>query len=115
MDILSSLIILILTFTTLYFPIRIFLNLLKYEEAALGLIFTHLDQSILAFKIYAFAALLIATGRLLDVFNAIIPSYYVVIDNVTTLLYLITTALLIYAFYKLSVIMRMSEENMESR
>ncbi|HMK54287.1 MAG TPA: hypothetical protein VK444_05840 [Methanobacteriaceae archaeon] len=104
MDIVTSVIILILTFSALYFPLKLFLNLLKYKEAALGLIFTNLDESIFSFKIFAIAVLIFAIGRLLDVFNAIQPSFYVLIDNVTTLLYFTTDVLLIYAFYKLSVI-----------
>ena len=64
----SSLILLIITFTTFYFPLRIYLNLLKYKEASLGLIFTNLDSSIMAFKIYAIAVLIFAISRLLESF-----------------------------------------------
>lgn len=110
MDIVSSIIILIITFTTLYFPLKIFFNLLEHKEASLGLIFTHLDQSILSFKIYAIAVLAFALSRLVDVFNIIEPSFYVLIDNLTTILYLITNILLIYAFYRLSGIVRIGEE-----
>lgn len=110
MDILIAGIILILTFSALYFPLKIFFNLLKHKEASLGLIFTNLDQSIVSFKIYAVAVLIFAISRLLDVFNAIQPSFYVIIDNLTTILYLITNVLLIYAFYKLSGIVRIGEE-----
>ncbi len=100
----SSLIILILTFIAFYFPLKIYLNLLKNEEAALGLIFTKLDKSILAFKIFAVAILIFAIGRSVDVFNLIQLSSS--LDNVVTTLYLTTDILLIYSFYKLFVITR---------
>ena len=103
----SSLILLIITFTTFYFPLRIYLNLLKYKEASLGLIFTNLDSSIMAFKIYAIAVLIFAISRLLDLFNLI--SNYSSIDNLATLLNIITNVLLIYAFYKLLVIIQIDE------
>lgn len=109
----SSLIILILTFIAFYFPLKIYLNLLKNKEAALGLIFTQLDKSITAFKIYAIAVLIFAIGRSLDVFNLISSSS--TIDNLVTIIYLITDLLLIYVFYKLSVITRIDKGmNMES-
>jgi hypothetical protein len=103
----SSLILLIITFTTFYFPLRIYLNLLKYKEASLGLIFTNLDSSIMVFKIYAIAVLIFAISRLLDLFNLI--SNYSSIDNLATLLNIITNVLLIYAFYKLLVIIQIDE------
>jgi hypothetical protein len=103
----SSLIILILTFIAFYFPLKIYLNLLKNKEAALGLIFTKLDKSIMAFKIYAIAVLIFAIGRSVDVFN-LIPSSYT-IDNLVTIIYLTTDILLIYSFYKLWVITRIDK------
>ncbi len=103
----SSLILLIITFTTFYFPLRIYLNLLKYKEASLGLIFTNLDSSIKVFKIYAVAVLIFAISRFLDLFNLI--SNYSSIDNLATLLNIITNVLLIYAFYKLLVIIQIDE------
>ena len=101
------LIIIILTFSTFYFPIKIYLNLLKYKEAALGLIFTNLGGSIMAFKIYAIAVLIFAIGRSLDLFNLISTSS--IVDNLATVLYLTTDILLIYAFYKLLIIIRIDE------
>jgi|BarGraIncu00222A_1022003.scaffolds.fasta_scaffold221962_1 hypothetical protein len=110
-----SLIILILTFSTLYFAVKIYMNLLKFKEAALGLIFTNIDSSIRAFKIYAVAVLIFAIGRILDLFNLISSS--ISLDNLATILYLTTDILLIYAFYKLLVITRidnvMNKENDE--
>ena len=103
----SSLILLIITFTTFYFPLRIYLNLLKYKEASLGLIFTNLNSSIMVFKIYTIAVLIFAISRFLDLFNLI--SNYSSIDNLATLLNIITNVLLIYAFYKLLVIIQIDE------
>lgn len=110
MDAIIAVIILILTFSALYFPLKLFINLLRYKEAALGLIFTNLNQSITAFKIFAIAVLIFALGRLVDIFNVIEPSFYVLIDNLTTILYLTTTVLLIYAFYKLSTIAKVGKD-----
>ena len=107
LNITSSLILLIITFTTFYFPLRIYLNLLKYEEASLGLIFTNLNSSIMVFKIYAVAVLIFAISRFLDLFNLISNSSS--IDNLATLLNIITNVLLIYAFYKLLVIIQIDE------
>jgi hypothetical protein len=107
-DNLISVIIIILTFSGFYFPLKIFLNLRKYKEAALGLIFNKLEKSILAFKIYAIAVLIFAIGRLLDLLN--INSAYSSIDDLATVLNLITTALLIYVFYKLLLLMQIKTE-----
>jgi hypothetical protein len=112
-NIASSLFILLLSVMAFYFPVKIYWNLSKYKEAALGLIFTNLDKSITAFKIFAIAVLVFSIGRSVDLFN-LIPSSPA-IDNVTTILYLLTDLLLIYAFYKLSVITRIDKGmNMES-
>jgi hypothetical protein len=100
-------IIIILTFSTFYFPVKIYINLLNYKEAALGLLFTNLGGSIMAFKIYAVAVLIFAIGRSLDLFNLISTSS--IIDNLATVLYLSTDVLLIYAFYKLLVIIRIDK------
>lgn len=108
MDVLISAIIIILTFSAFLFPLKIFLNLRKYQEAALGLIFNKLDKSILAFKIYAIAILIFAIGRLIDLIN--ITSASSTVDDMVTGLNLITTLLLIYAFYKLLNIMRIEDQ-----
>ena len=102
-----ALIILILTFFTLYFPVIIYLNLRKYKEASLGLIFTNLEGSIMAFKVLGVAVLIFAIGRIIDIFNLI--SFSSTLDNLATILYLITDILLIYAFYKLLVIIRVGK------
>ena len=102
-----GLIILILTFFTLYFPVVIYLNLRKYKEASLGLIFTNLEGSIMAFKVLGVAVLIFAIGRIIDIFNLI--SFSSTLDNLATILYLITDILLIYAFYKLLVIIRIGK------
>jgi len=97
-----SFIVLFLTFSTLVLTVKLYLNLLKYKEAALGLIFTQLSQSIMAFKLLAVAVLIFAIGRLIDLFNIISASHQV--DNVATVLYLITDIILIISFYKLLTI-----------
>ena len=102
-----ALIILTLTFFTLYFPVVIYLNLRKYKEASLGLIFTNLEGSIMAFKVLGVAVLIFAIGRIIDIFNLI--SFSSTLDNLATILYLITDILLIYAFYKLLVIIRVGK------
>lgn len=106
MDFLIAGIVILITISTLYFPLKIFLNLVKYKEAALGLIFTHLNQSIVSFKIFAVAVLIFALSRLIDLFNIIYPLFFEFIDNITTILYLVVNILLIVAFYKLSVVMK---------
>ena len=102
-----GLIILILTFFTLYFPVVIYLNLRKYKEASLGLIFTNLKGSILALKVLGVAVLIFAIGRIIDLLNLI--SFSSTVDNLATILYLITDILLIYAFYRLLVIIRIEK------
>jgi hypothetical protein len=108
LNVTGSFIILIITFSTFYFPLRIYLNLLKYKEVALGLMFTNLDASILAFKIYTVAVLIFAISRSLDLFNLISTSSS--IDNFATVLNVTTNILLIYAFYKLLVITRIDKD-----
>jgi hypothetical protein len=99
-----GLIILLLTLLTLYFPIVIYLNLRKYKEASLGLIFSNLESSIIAFKFLGLAVLIFAIGRIIDLLNLI--SFSSSVDILATLLYLVTDILLIYAFYKLLIIIR---------
>jgi hypothetical protein len=104
LEITISLIILIFTFSTFYLAIKIYMNIHTYKEAAIGLIFTNIDGSINAFKIYAVAVLIFALGRILDLFNLISTS--ISVDNLATILYLTTDILLIFAFYKLLMITR---------
>lgn len=106
-----QIIILVLTISTFVLTLRIYLNLLKYREAALGLIFTKLNESVMAFKILAFAVLIFALGRLIDLFNLISASHSV--DNFATVLYLITDLLLIISFYKLLKIMAVRKEELK--
>lgn len=108
-DIIIAAIIIILTFTGLYLPLRIFLNLLKYKEAALGLIFNKLEESIKVFKIYAVAGLIFSIGRLLDLINIFSASSTV--DDLATVLNLTTVIFLIYAFYKLLGIIKIEPHN----
>lgn len=106
-----QIIILVLTISTFVLTLRIYLNLLKYREAALGLIFTKLNESVMAFKLLAFAVLIFALGRLIDLFNLISASHFV--DNFATVLYLITDLLLIISFYKLLKIMAVRKEELK--
>jgi hypothetical protein len=103
-DIIFAAVMIILTFTAFCLPLMIFLNLSKYKEAALGLIFNKLEKSIFTFKIYAIAVLVFSIGRLLDLLNITSASSYV--DDLATVLNLITVVLLIYAFYRLLDIMK---------
>jgi hypothetical protein len=108
MDSFISAIILVITFIALIFPIIIFINLRKYKEAALGLIFNKLEKSVLAFKIYAIAILIFALGRLFDLLNITFGSSS--LDDIVTLMNLITTILLIYAYYKLLIIIQIQNQ-----
>lgn len=108
MDILNAGII-VITFLVILFPLKIYLSLRKYKEAAIGLIFTHLDKSIFLFKIYAVAVFIFAIAKLLDIYNIIGISEFV--DNIATILYLTTNVLLIYSFYRLSVIVTIKEKS----
>jgi len=107
MDTLINAITIIVTFTVFLFSLMIFLNMLKYKEAALSLIFNKLDESILIFKLLAIAALIFAMGRLLDLLN--ITSASSLVDDTATLLNLTTIVLLIFSFYKLFNIMKIKK------
>ena len=102
-----SIIILVLTFLTFVFTIIIYSNLLKYRQAALGLIFTRLNDSVIVFKLIAVAVLIFAVGRLIDLLNIVPLS--LTIDNLATVLYLITDLLLIISFYKLIKITKVNK------
>jgi hypothetical protein len=102
MDLLISVSIVILVLLDFYFVIRLYLNIIRYKEAALGLIFTHKDQSIMAFKIFGVGIFILALSRFLDVYNFSEANYF--ISNTASFMVLITNALLIYVFYKLWVI-----------
>lgn len=104
MDTLINALIIIVTFTVFLLSLMIFLNMLKYKEATLSLIFNKLDESILIFKILAIAALIFAVGRLLDLLN--ITSASPLVDDAATILNLTTIVVLIFAFYKLFNIMK---------
>jgi hypothetical protein len=107
---LISLIVILITFIGFLMPLYVFYYLKKYKEAALGLIFTKIDKSIVVFKIYAVAILVFAIGRFLDLFN--VGTYSTTIDEFATVLNLLTTLLLIYTFYSLYRIMRIKEKNL---
>lgn len=102
-----SVIILVLTISTFVFTVILYSNLLKYRQAALGLIFTRLNDSVTVFKLIAVAVLIFAVGRLIDLFNII--SFSHTIDNLATVLYLITDLLLIISFYKLVKITKVNK------
>lgn len=107
-DIIIGAIIIILTFTALCLPLKIFYNLLRYKKASLGLIFNRLDESITVFKIYAIAGFIFSIGRLLDLLNIVSASSAV--DDLATVLNFTTVIVLIYAFYKLLNIMRIEDQ-----
>lgn len=97
----------LLTVLTLHFSLKMYLIISKYNEAALGLIFTNLKESILYFKIYAVAISILAFSRFLDVVN--IYQVYSIAD-IATAMVLLSDFLLIIVFYKLSVIMDLEQD-----
>ncbi|PKL66434.1 MAG: hypothetical protein CVV28_10545 [Methanobacteriales archaeon HGW-Methanobacteriales-1] len=102
MDLLLSISVVILVLLDFYFVIRLYLNIIRYKEAALGLIFTHKDQSIMAFKIFGVGIFILAISRFLDVYNYLNSN--ILISDVATAMVLLTNILLIYVFYKLWII-----------
>ncbi|MDO8869593.1 MAG: hypothetical protein Q7V10_02465 [Methanobacteriaceae archaeon] len=102
MDLLLSISVVILVLLNFYFVIRLYLNIIRYREAALGLIFTHKDQSIMAFKILGAGIFILAISRFLDVYNY--SNSNLIISDVATAMVLLTNVLLIYVFYKLWII-----------
>jgi len=112
-NLIGSVIVIIITTAIVIFPVRIYLNLRECKEAALGLIFTNLIPSITAFKIFTLGFLIFALTRLIDILNAFNTTSYDLINNITTLLYLVVTIVLTYAFYRLSVITKIKEKEIE--
>ncbi|MCK9151852.1 hypothetical protein [Methanobacterium alcaliphilum] len=97
----------ILTILTMHFSLKMYLIVSKYKEAALGLIFTHLKESVLYFKIYAVSISILAISRFLDVIN--IYNLFSIAD-IATAMVLLSDFLLVIVFYKLSKIMDLEEE-----
>ncbi len=102
MDLLISVPVVILVVLNFYFVIRLYLNIIRYREAALGLIFTRKDQSIMAFKILGASIFILAISRFLDLNNYL--NINPLISDLATAMVLLTNVLLIYVFYKLWVI-----------
>ncbi len=102
MDLLISITVVISVLLNFYFVIRLYLNIIRYKEAALGLIFTRKDQSIMAFKILGAGIFILAISRFLDVNNYL--NINPLISDLATAMVLFTNVLLIYVFYKLWVI-----------
>jgi hypothetical protein len=108
MDLLLSIFVVILVLLNFYFVIRLYLNIIRYKEAALGLIFTHKDQSIIAFKIFGVGIFILALSRFLDVYNY--SEVNSLISDVATFMVMLTNILLIYVFYKLWIITDVSRD-----
>ncbi|MDO9044934.1 MAG: hypothetical protein Q7U35_06475 [Methanobacteriaceae archaeon] len=102
MNNLLSISVVILVLLNFYFVIRLYLNIIRYKEAALGLIFTHKHQSIMAFKIFGVGIFILAISRFLDVYNY--SNINPLISDLATAMVLLTNVLLIYVFYKLWII-----------
>jgi hypothetical protein len=102
MDLLLSIGVVILVLFNFYFVIRLYLNIIRYKEAALGLIFTHKDQSIITFKIFGVGIFILALSRFFDVYNY--SDANSLISDIATFMVLLTNILLIYVFYKLWII-----------
>ncbi|MDO5837077.1 MAG: hypothetical protein Q4P17_11270 [Methanobacterium sp.] len=105
MNIFLSAPILVLTSLSFLLSLILFYNMLKYREAALSLIFNKLDESTMAFKLFAIGVLFFSLGRLLDLLN--INSDLAVVDDTATLLNMVTTIIMIFVFYKLLNIIKM--------
>jgi hypothetical protein len=108
MDLLLSISVVILVLLNFYFVIRLYLNIIRYKEAALGLIFTHKDQSIMAFKIFGVSIFILALSRFFDVYNH--SDANSLISDIATFMVLLTNILLIYVFYKLWIITDVSRD-----
>lgn len=108
MELIIVVLVLLLTILTLLFSLRIFLNILKFKEAALGMIFTNLDQSIFYFKIYALAISILAISRCLDVVNIY---QFLVVSDLATAMVIITDVFLVVVFINLSKITNIKKES----
>ena len=107
MDQFISIIIIIVTFAAFLLPSILFYNLLKHKYTALSLIFNKIDESIKAFRIFTLAVLVFSLGRLLDLLN--LTSESALVDDIATVLNLLTTVILIFAYYKLLNIIKMKD------
>jgi hypothetical protein len=101
MNIIIFALVLLLTGLTLIFSVKIYLNIVKYQEAALGLIFSNLKDSIFYFKLYAVSISILAISRCLDVINISQIQY---VADFATAMVLLTDLLLVIVFYKISII-----------
>jgi hypothetical protein len=101
----TNLIINLIVFVLLFiFPLMIYLNILKYKNASLGLLVSNKNQTIRAFQIFAVAMILYAA----NMFTLILIDLYqtTLLKNIYIIISIIMAFTLIYVFYKLYRIMQ---------
>ena len=101
----TNLIINLIVFVLLFiFPLMIYLNILKYKNAALGLLVSNKTQTIRAFQIFAVAMILYAVSMFTLILIDLYPT--TLLKNIYMIISIIMAFTLIYVFYKIYQIMK---------
>lgn len=87
---------------TLYFSGRVLLNNLRYDEAALGMLFSRLDETALLISIFAVSMIIFSATRIMDLIDLFwpIPGNDEIIAALTWLISII----LAVVFYRVATI-----------
>lgn len=86
------------------FPLLIYLNIRKYKNAAMSLLFSKKPHTIRVFQFFAVAMIIYALNAIIRIINDIYNVPF--LSNVYIVTSIILTIFLIYVFYKLYSIMR---------
>ena len=94
---------------TLYFSARILLNNLRYDEAALGMLFSNMDETALLISVFAVSMIVFSATRVMDLIDLFwpIPGN----DEIIAALIWLIDIVLVYIFYRVATLTVPGEKN----
>jgi len=104
---LESIIYLLILFIMVILSLAIYLNLKKYKEGAMSLLFNRKSETIRVCQIFAAAMVIFALNRLLGIGDSIYP--HLGLATIYSVTWFILIILFIYILYALYNIMRLKE------
>ncbi|MGB9837629.1 hypothetical protein [Methanothermobacter sp.] len=85
---------------TLYFALRILLNNLRYSEAALGMLFSNINETTLLLRVFAVSMILFSTTRVMDLIDLLYPIPWN--DEIVAATIWVVDIILVYVFYRVA-------------
>lgn len=85
---------------TLYFAARILLNNLRYGEAALGMLFSNINETTLLLRVFAVSMILFSATRVMDLIDFFHPIPWN--DEIIAAIIWVVDIVLVYVFYRVA-------------